>query len=414
MRRLPILLTTLGCATLLSGPADAQTNRTPGARLDALLEQLAQRGLSVEDQTAYDSIVDSLLPLVDPLGERIDAARLEKIEAHREGRIYSPGLDITLTNDAIRVTALDTESGLELRPTDSLLEIDGEAITELGRFALMARLNTVSNGAVALTLEALDGSIRTQVVERSAAVLPDFEPPVAWPFDLVYLRLHRIRPDTATRLTAELSAVGLAEAYGLVLDLRGADGSDLDAMEAVAALFAVPGAQLFTMRDPLDQDLRVATAADVSAYRMPIMVLVDQQTGGAAEILAAVLRDSIRGAMLFGATTAGDFLLRDVVPLDAETQAWLVTRRLVTADGSVYDGHHGVRPDVRIAPERATTTELPPVRSTRTELIEEELAQEQLLMQTRGDAALRRAVDVLMGLRALDIRPHGANNYYDR
>ena len=136
---------------------------------------------------------------------------------------------------------------------------------------------------------------------------------------------------------------------------------------------------------------------------MPVMVLIDGNTGGAAEVLAAVLSDSVRGAMLFGRPTRGDFLVRETITLPDEMMIYLTTRRLETGDGTVYTGAKGVYPDVVV--DRETTEATQPRRSMRTEVVDEEIEQEKLYHQIRGDASLRRAVDVLLGLKALGIRP---------
>jgi hypothetical protein len=78
---------------------------------------------------------------------------------------------------------------------------------------------------------------------------------------------------------------------------------------------------------------------------------------------------------------------------------------LVTADGAVYGGSEKVEPDILVEPEAETFVDVePPTLTRKRETIEEELEDLQLRNRVKGDSALSRAVDILLGLKALDIR----------
>ena len=138
--------------------------------------------------------------------------------------------------------------------------------------------------------------------------------------------------------------------------------------------------------------------------RMPLMVLVDEETTGAAELLAAVLAGSVQGAMIIGRETAGDPLIREPVSLPTGGYALLAKRQIRTGDGTVYDGAGGVAPDVTITDAALDETvyepEAPVLRKGKT-LSDEEKEDKALRERTRNDTYLRRATDVLLGLKAL-------------
>ena len=85
---------------------------------------------------------------------------------------------------------------------------------------------------------------------------------------------------------------------------------------------------------------------------------------------------------------------------------YLASKRLVVADGTIYNGSEGVKPDLVVAPTAVPATEYEPEPAAegQKELSSEEKEDKLLRERVRGDETLRRAVDVLLGLKALNIR----------
>jgi len=362
-------------------------------------------------------VVDFLIHLVDPLGGIQTEAAEEALARRRAGLVYDIGVRLATTNDAIHIADVREDSPAHragLKEGDTLLKIDETPIDTLGLFRAHHLLRSTENKPLVLTIKTTEDVLSTQRLERAETELPDIEFSEALPFQLAYLQVNRLRPGTGASIAEIISRWADQERYGVLLDLRGADGDDLASVKTVAELFAQPETLLFAYRDKDDQDLHVEYAGPFGPLSLPVMVLVDAQTGGAAEVLAAVLSDSVHGAMLFGQPTRGDMLVRDTVSLPDGSRLYLATRRLMMSDGTTYVGMTGVRPDVFVARVDEDTSMYRPVRSARTEVLDEEIEQEKLYHRVRGDAALRRAVDVLLGLKALDIRPRGSSPHHTR
>jgi C-terminal processing protease CtpA/Prc len=191
--------------------------------------------------------------------------------------------------------------------------------------------------------------------------------------------------------------------FGVIMDLRNASGDSLDAVQLISSCFVASGKMLLVYRDRDDQDLDIMRAdASAGKINIPIMLLINGKTCGAAELLAAVMRNSTRGALLIGRPTAGDFLIRKAIPLESGDQVYMVTRKLVLADGQVYSGSHGVTPDVAV-PGGTVVAGVSQPEWPESNMSEEEKADKWLHERVRDDPVLRRAVDLLLGLKALDI-----------
>jgi hypothetical protein len=157
-----------------------------------------------------------------------------------------------------------------------------------------------------------------------------------------YLRVARVGPGLAEDIAGaweKLSATNRLK--GLILDLRFAGGHDYAAAASAANRFLTREKPLLAWGDS-----SIRSTAKEEAITTPLTALINQQTGGAAEALAAVLRDA-GAALLIGAKTAGaahvfkDFTLSNGQQL-----------RIATGSVIVGDGHElspgGVAPDIEV------------------------------------------------------------------
>lgn len=166
------------------------------------------------------------------------------------------------------------------------------------------------------------------------------------PGPALYLRIGRIAPTLAGEIETAFTAVTATnQLQGVIADLRFATGTDYAAAGAVAAL-AVPKERLL-----LDWGSGQArSTANADAPNLPLVLLVNHQTEGAAEALAAALRDA--GAVLvIGTNTAGRAMTTEEFKL-SNGQRLCLARKGVRLGSGVEMTANGLTPDitVRVAP----------------------------------------------------------------
>jgi hypothetical protein len=128
---------------------------------------------------------------------------------------------------------------------------------------------------------------------------------------------------------------------GIVIDLRFAGGSDYAAAAALADLF-------FTTEKPLldfGDGMRKSTAK-TDAFSLPLAVLVNRQTTGAAEAFAGVLRHADVG-LLIGTNTAGKATIGKEFPLKTGQRLWIATSLVKLANGKSFPSG-GLQPDIQV------------------------------------------------------------------
>lgn len=419
-------------ALLVGGRAVAQTN-TPApavppvappaassnepARLalevEAALQALARDNFSVDPGLAGGAAIEAAVRTLDPAARLLSAAEVERLAQERAGQDYGFGLRLSMTNGqpvVLELTAANPEAAAGLQPGDRLRSIDGEVTTNLTLVRALALLRADQADPVRLVVQRAD-AVLTNEATRALLPLEAVETAEKWPRELAYMKVNGLFGEAGRGVVSTLRGWAETGRFGFVLDLRGAGGGDLEAVTTIGSLFARGGSLLCAFRDRQDQDVSVHKAMEGDPLETPVLVLVDGATTGAAEVLAAVLADSVRGVLLLGTPTAGDPLIRDLVELPGGRTIYLAHRRLVTADGTVYDGRAGITPDVVSTNlvERVADYE-PEAMPDRRATLPQEIEDRGLRDRLRGDPVLRQAVDVLLGLKALNIRAGGVSS----
>lgn len=202
--------------------------------------------------------------------------------------------------------------------------------------------------AVRGLLQQLPG--RVLLVTNSAGTASDTNPPTALiartdVFDQAqgYLRIGRVEPGLAAELEDSLRPMfGTNELEGLVIDLRFAGGEDYAEAARIADRF-VDAAQPL-----MDWGVGPFTAtAKTNAFPGPLVILVNRQTTGAAEALAAVLRQTQVG-LVIGAATAGEAAIFRDFPLGTQHRLRVAVAPVRVADHHPLN-HDGVQPDIAVA-----------------------------------------------------------------
>ena len=155
-----------------------------------------------------------------------------------------------------------------------------------------------------------------------------------------YIRIARVGPRLPEQFSSSLQKLGATNRVrGLVIDLRYATGADYDAAAKVADQF------LGSEQPLLDWGNGVVKSTDkTNAFRQPVAILVNQFTTGAAEALAAVLRQKDVG-LLIGTNTAGQASITKDFPLASGEVLRIAVAPVKSGDGGVVER---LKPDIQV------------------------------------------------------------------
>jgi carboxyl-terminal processing protease len=283
-------------------------------------QRVLKQPLSDRGET-YQAIRHMLESLDDPYTRLLPPEQYRSLQTSTSGELTGVGLQITKDEKPgwLRVIAPIEGSPAEqagIQPKDIVLEIDGANTTDLTLDEAAARMRGPQGTTVTLKLRH-DQTADAELVSLTRQIIT-LDPVYA---DLRttrrgqsigYLRLTQFNGNAADSLTHAIRALEDAGAEAYVLDLRNNPGGLLQAGIEIARLWLPEGTIVFTVS-------RQGILDSFEAYgpaltENPLVVLVNEGTASASEILAGALQDNHR-AQLVGSTTFGKGLIQSLFDL---------------------------------------------------------------------------------------------------
>jgi carboxyl-terminal processing protease len=157
-----------------------------------------------------------------------------------------------------------------------------------------------------------------------------------------YIRLPIFTTKSIQSMQKALKALESQKAAGYMLDLRGNPGGVLDAGIAIARMWLAKGTIVSVQERNLPRE--TVTAANQALTTRPLVVLVDQESASASEVLAAALQDNKR-AVLVGKVTFGKGLVQSFEPLNDNSGVLVTVAKYFTPSGKNIH-KIGITPDI--------------------------------------------------------------------
>jgi carboxyl-terminal processing protease len=272
-----------------------------------------------------------------------------------------------------------------LRPGDVVLKVDGENVANLRLDEVVGRILGPAGTEVTLTiLDPRTGNTRDVTLERAKITIDN----VTWQrlpgTTIAQVRIVAFSKGATQDLVETLAEIQRQELTGVILDLRSDPGGLLDEAVETASQF-LEGGNVLLEKDAQGQITSVPVQPGGQAVDVPMVVLVDQGTASAAEIVTGALQDAGR-AIVVGETTFGAGTVLQEFPLSDGSVLLLAVQEWLTPNGRVI-WHQGLEPDVAVT--------LPPDAEPLIPRTERDLTAEQL--RDSSDPQLMRALDVLTG-----------------
>jgi len=272
----------------------------------------------VDDNALLEGAIEGMLQRLDRFSTYIPAEELQRLNRETSGSFEGIGIYLEQQNGVLTVL-----SPLEDSPAfragvmagDQILEIDGEP-TKGMNFAQAAR-KLMGKPGTKVTIrvrQQLTGQTRQITLTRSVIELRSVKGYIrnsdgSWNYMLDaeagigYVRITGFAENTANELDAAFSQLQKQDVRGLILDLRFNPGGLLDAAVDTANRFLDEGVIVSTRRRLQAQKVWHATKANTYPF-LPMVVLINQGTASAAEIVSGALKDHHR-ATLVGVRTFG-------------------------------------------------------------------------------------------------------------
>src|SRR5688500_12745317 len=287
----------------------------------SIIRKNHQTGNDVDLDRLTKSSISSMLAELDPHSEYFDAAEFGSLLGDQESEYTGTGSSITnfIRNGASDTYVISTEAGSPasiagLRYGDRIIAVNGESVKGWSSEAVRDRVRGPSGTMVRITVErAGSDKVETITMSRERVMqssVPNF---FLLPGEIGYIGLtDGFAKSTASEVKNAIDDLRTRGAKRLVLDLRGNSGGILEQAVRVAEVFLPAGRIIISQRGRHSFDNRKWVSANPSPEQLPLVILVDEQTASAAEVVAGALQDN-RRALIAGRATFGKGLVQNVI-----------------------------------------------------------------------------------------------------
>ena len=308
----------------------------------------------VDNKTLMKDAITGMLAGLDPHSEYLDKAGLSQLNEDTSGQYSGLGIEVLQVDGGLRIVSPidDTPaSRAGIQPGDSIVKINGKLIDPQNVETMYQQLRGKPGSKIELTIvhaksnKPIDLHLVRQNITVSSVRVRELEPGFA------YVRISQFQNDTANDLNRKLGELIKKDGpqKGAVLDLRNNPGGLVTAAVGVSDDFLNSGI-IVTMRGRLpDANLSFSAHPGDQLDGAPMIVLTNNGTASAAEIVSGALKDNHR-ALTMGQRTFGKGVVQTVLPLDADHAVKITTARYYTPNGTSIQAE-GIQPDIPLAPD---------------------------------------------------------------
>ena len=323
---------------------------------------------TVDEKKLISDAIAGMVAGLDPHSQYFDKKSFKEFREGTSGRFVGVGIEIAQEDGLIKVVSpIEGSPAFRagLKPNDMITRIDDTAVRGLSLNDAVKKMRGDANTKVLLTVFRKDENrsfpvtitreeIRTQSVRGKIV-----EPGYAW------IRLSQFQERTVDDFVKKVDEIYKQDPNlkGLVLDLRNDPGGLLDAAVAISTAFLPANAVVVSTDGQLTESKAVYKAApefyqrrptDSDALRnlpaalktVPLVVLVNEGSASASEIVAGALQDHKR-ATIIGSQTFGKGSVQTVRPLGPDTGLKITTARYYTPNGTSIQAK-GIVPNVLV------------------------------------------------------------------
>ncbi len=321
----------------------------------------------VDEKKLISDAISGMVASLDPHSQYFDKKSFKEFREGTSGRFVGVGIEISQEDGLVKIVSpIEGSPAFRagLKPNDLITKIDDTAVKGLSLSDAVKRMRGEPGSKVSLTIFRKDESrtfpvtitreeIKTQSVKSKVV-----EPGYAW------VRLSQFQDRTVEDFARKMEEIYKQEPNlkGLVLDLRNDPGGLLDAAVAISAAFLPENVTVVSTNGQLAESKFIYKASPefyqrrggVDALKrlpaaiktVPLVVLVNEGSASASEIVAGALQDHKRGTVM-GTQTFGKGSVQTVRTLGPDTGLKLTTARYYTPTGKSIQAK-GIIPDVLV------------------------------------------------------------------
>lgn len=312
----------------------------------------------IDDRTLLENAIKGMLSQLDPHSAYLDIDTFSDLQENTTGNYGGIGLEVSMDGGFLRVISPMDGTPAEregIEAGDLILELNNTPIKGVSLNDAIASMRGAPGSEISMTIMR-DGDSQPKEITLTREVIK-----VASVRSEVledgygYIRIAQFQSGTGDEVEEavdEMQANG--KLSGLILDLRNNPGGVLQSAVQVSDVFISEGLIVYTTGRLANADLRFSASTPDATDGVPMVVLVNEGSASASEIVAGALQDHSR-AVIMGVSTFGKGSVQTVLPLNNEKAIKLTTALYFTPNGRSIQAE-GIVPDIWV--DRSTVTKI--------------------------------------------------------
>ena len=320
----------------------------------------------VDSSSLIQGAINGMIKTLDPHSSFMTPDVYKGLEEETQGHFGGIGIEITLVKDVLTVVSPieDTPAyKAGVKAGDQIIKIDGKTTKDISMMEAVKKLRGKKGTKVTITITR-EGMIKPKnIILTRAEIQVQSVKAKTFDHNIGYIRISSFNEKTAADLRKALADVKVKSdpMQGLVLDLRNDPGGLFNQAIEVSDMFLRSGVIVSTRGRTKSMETRMQAKDDgAREVTVPMVVLVNEGTASAAEIVAGALQDNGR-ALIAGTQTFGKASVQTVIRLEDGSALKLTTARYYTPKGRSIQAE-GIKPDLIVKlkkPSQDTTDSQP-------------------------------------------------------
>lgn len=295
--------------------------------------------------------INGMIKSLDPHSSFMTEDMYKELEVETRGSFGGVGIEITLVKDVLTVVSPieDTPAyKAGVKAGDQIIKINGDSTKDITIMEAVKKLRGTKGTKVTITIMR-EGLAKPSDIEltRSIIVVKSIKTKI-YNENIGYIRIASFQEHTGDDLLKALKEIK-AKAKplaGLVIDMRNNPGGLLSQSVEVSDAFLKKGVIVSTRGRSKNMESKATARDDGNEPVCPIVIIVNEGTASAAEIVSGALQDNKR-AVVLGTQTFGKGSVQTVIPLEGGSALKLTTAKYYTPSGRSIQAE-GITPDIAV------------------------------------------------------------------
>ena len=324
----------------------------------------------IDTQQAVDGAIRGLLLTLDPHSSYLTPEEFQELQEETSGSFSGVGIEITIKDGILTVVSPIEGTPADragIKANDLIVEIEGKKTKDMTSDEAIKLLRGSRGSKVSITIQR-EGENALRPVTLTRDIIPLHSVKASFlTAGFAYFRITNFQNHTTRDFKQELSNLEKKDTIrGLILDLRNNPGGLLSQAVSISDIFLKKGAIVSTRGRTEDQNMVFQAHSTNDDASMPIVVLVNEGSASASEIVAGAIQDHKRGVVV-GTRTFGKGSVQTIIPLPDGSGLRMTTARYYTPNNRSIQAL-GIAPDVEVSAGKESGQEPPPDSEVRREI----------------------------------------------